>query len=519
MAITKTLIANGSKGHHKFTLNVTEARTSGNSSFNDYSFILAPIQTGWDWYDHGGGISYEIRFTEKIVNKETNEITTNELYKTTGTIPAYNGSSTVVLASGSNIEIEHESDGTKTIEISFNVIDNTGANYTCGNASANGTMELTDLHTSPDLSLSNVTESNTNLSGVSGTTFVTYLSKKVFTVGYTLYDNATTKSIKIYDKVGNELTATITLGASSATIQVDFSKQNIPTNAITNNKTSFSIELTDSMDGKTILTTQDYSVIPYFLPNLITTSSSVKRNGQTTGKALLNLLGSFYNSSVGSKTNSISLSFKYWQSGRTEPSTYNSIPSNANTGTGNNINISKWKIAISGTEVTNINKSYTYKFKIKAIDSFGNTSEIELTCSKGEWLMAKFKDRIDFKKITIGSKDIVESGETATTKYIKYYDGTMICTGKATTGILTWEQDASIWHSRNHTLPDFSQEFIEPPIVVKSIESMNISARSIWISGNSVPTTKNPGTYNLATYWGASDTTCTISYIAVGKWK
>jgi len=504
MAITKTLIANGSKGHHKFTLNVTEATTNGNSSIMDYSFILAPIQTGWDWYDHGGGISYEIKIGDKTF---------------TGTIPAYNGSSTVVLASGSNIEIEHESDGTKTIEISFKVVDNTGATYTCGNASASGTMELTDLHTSPDLTLSSITENNANLSGVAGTTFVTYLSKKKFTVGYTLYDNATAKSIKIYDKVGNELTATITLGTSSATIEVDFSKQNIPANAITNNTTSFSIELTDSMNGKTIITTQDYSVIPYFLPNLVTTSSSVKRNGQTTGKALLNLLGSFYNSSVGSKTNSISLSFKYWQSGETEPSTYNSIPSNANTGTSNNINISKWKIASSGTEVTNINKSYTYKFKIKAVDTFGNTSEIELTCSKGEWLMAKFKDRIDFKKITIGSKDIVESGETDTTKYIKYYDGTMICTGKATTDILTWEQDASIWHSRNHTLPDFPQEFIEPPIVVKSIESMNISARSIWISGNSAPTTKNPGTYNLATYWNASNTTCTVSYIAVGKWK
>lgn len=406
MAITKTLIANGSKGHHKFTLNVTETGTSGNSSFNDYSFILAPIQKGWDWADWKDKISYEIKFTEKVVNEETNQITINELYKATGTIPAYNGSSTVILSSGSDIEIEHESDGTKTIDISFKVTDNTGATYTCGNASASGAMELTDLHTSPDLSLSSITENNANLSGVSGTTFVTYLSKKKFTVGYTLYDNATAKSIKIYDKVGNELSATITLGTSSATIEVDFSKQNIPANAIANNTTSFSIELTDSMNGKTIITTQDYTVVPYFLPNLITTSSSVKRNGQTTGKALLNLLGSFYNSKIGSKSNSISLSFKYWQSGGTEPSTYNTIPSNVNTGTGNNVSISKWKIAISEKEITNVNKSYTYKFKIKAVDTFGNSSEIELTCSKGEWLIARFKDRVDFKKITQGGKAV-----------------------------------------------------------------------------------------------------------------
>lgn len=524
MAITKTITANGynsvaKASRHKFSLRVTEDTTSGNSSLMDYSFILAPIQTGWDWADWGDKISYEIKFTEKVVNEETKEITTNELYKKTGTMPAYNGSSTVILASGSDIEIPHNSDGTKTIDISFKVTDTTGQSYTCGNASASGSMELTDLHTSPDLSLSSITENNTNLTGVDGTTFVTYLSKKIFTVGYTLYDDATVKSIKIYDRVGNELTATITIGMDSATIEVDFSKQNLPSNAIVNNITSFSIELTDSMNGMTSLTTVDYTVIPYFLPNLITTSSSVKRNGQTTGKALLNLLGSFYNADIGSLSNWVILSFKYWKTGTEEPNTYYEIPTDGYSITENAIKASKWKIAIDEEEITDVDKSYAYKFKIKAIDSFGNTSEIELTCSKGEWLMAKFKDKIDFKRITIGSKDIVESGETENTTYTKYYDGRMICTGKVTTDILTWGQDSIIWHSRNHTLPDFPVEFIEPPHVVKDIESMNISARSIWISGNSAPTTKNPGTYNLATYWNASDTTCTVTYIAIGKWK
>ena len=147
MALNKTLIANGSKGHHKFILSVNEDTTSGNKSLMGHSFSLVPIQKGWDWADWGSKISYEIKFTENIVDSSTGETQTNELYKTTGTISKYDGDSTVILNSASGIEIEHDSDGTKTIDISFTVTDSTGQSYTCGNASASGSMELTTLHT------------------------------------------------------------------------------------------------------------------------------------------------------------------------------------------------------------------------------------------------------------------------------------------------------------------------------------------------------------------------------------
>lgn len=126
---TKTITANGSKGHHVFTLIVNEDSTNieTNKSSGTYTFQISPIQTGWNWSGWGNNISYSGSIGGTTFS---------------GTIPQYNGSSTITLSSGS-FEIEHNTDGNKTIAISFSVTDNTGANYTCGNASASGEMTLT----------------------------------------------------------------------------------------------------------------------------------------------------------------------------------------------------------------------------------------------------------------------------------------------------------------------------------------------------------------------------------------
>ena len=126
------IYANGAKGHHKFTLDVTETATSieNNTSTLSYTFKLSPVQKGWDWSGWGSKISYSIDINGT---------------KYTGTIPSYDGSSTVTLKSGKDIPIEHSSDGTKTINISFSVSDGAGQSYTCGNASQSGTMALTTI--------------------------------------------------------------------------------------------------------------------------------------------------------------------------------------------------------------------------------------------------------------------------------------------------------------------------------------------------------------------------------------
>ena len=143
-----SITANGSKGHHKFTLTVTQAsqNVANNTSTISFSFQLAPIQSSWNWELWGDKVSYAITINGS---------------KYTGTIPNYDGYATVTLHSGS-FPVTHNSDGTKTISFSFSVTDTTGQTYTSGNASASGTLTLTTIPraTTPVLSSATVTMGN-----------------------------------------------------------------------------------------------------------------------------------------------------------------------------------------------------------------------------------------------------------------------------------------------------------------------------------------------------------------------
>lgn len=126
-----SISANGSKSHHKFTLNVTESSTStaNNTSSLNFSFVISPIQTSWNWEQWGANITYVVTINGT---------------KYTGSIPSYDGYSSVTLKTGT-LSVAHNDDGSKSISYSFSVTDTSGQTYTCGNASASGTMALTTI--------------------------------------------------------------------------------------------------------------------------------------------------------------------------------------------------------------------------------------------------------------------------------------------------------------------------------------------------------------------------------------
>lgn len=126
-----SISANGSNGHHKFTLSVVENSTStaNNTSSVSFSFVLSPIQTTWNWEQWGANITYTV-----TVNGT----------KYTGSIANYDGYSSVTLKSGT-FNVTHDTDGSKSISYSFTVSDTSGQSYTCGNASASGTLALTKI--------------------------------------------------------------------------------------------------------------------------------------------------------------------------------------------------------------------------------------------------------------------------------------------------------------------------------------------------------------------------------------
>lgn len=126
-----SITANGSNGHHKFTLTVTENSTSStnNTSSVSFSFVIAPIQTSWNWEQWGANITYTV-----TVNGT----------QYTGSIANYDGYSSVTLKSGS-LTVGHNTDGSKSISYSFSVSDTSGQSYTCGNASGSDSMALTNI--------------------------------------------------------------------------------------------------------------------------------------------------------------------------------------------------------------------------------------------------------------------------------------------------------------------------------------------------------------------------------------
>ena len=144
-----SISANGSKNHHKFTLNVTnkleDTSVKDNASTVSFSFVLSSLGGGYNWEQWGANITYTI--------------TINGV-KYTGSIANYDGYSDVTLKSGS-FAVGHNSDGNKTISFSFSVSDTSGQSYTCGNASASGTMALATIPrylSINSLTISNITE-------------------------------------------------------------------------------------------------------------------------------------------------------------------------------------------------------------------------------------------------------------------------------------------------------------------------------------------------------------------------
>lgn len=379
MAITKTITANGSKRHHKFTLRVSEDTTSGNSSFLSFSFNLAPIQTGWDWDDWGNRISYTISIGDNTYN---------------GTIPSYNGSSTITLKSESNIEIPHNSDGTKTINISFSVTDTTGANYTCGNASSSSTLTLSVLHKAPEITAVNVIENNTQLTGlsVSNNTIVQYLSNKTFTVSAT-YDDATTAECSIYHN-------NILIGTSSTNeVNVDFGNIGELVTSGTNS-VGLTVAITDNKGGYSTRIF-NFDVIKYTRPIIEKTSTTIKRKTGggtvlTDNKVLLNFVGTCYkgNDIIGNN-NTPKVEYKIWNT--SEPN-YTMLTTE---------NIAN--ITINNYEISDILYTNVYNYKIKITDTFTKTeTTINLKVGKvptGVSVWAEYKDRVDFLNLTIKNND------------------------------------------------------------------------------------------------------------------
>ena len=128
-----SISSNGSKGHHKFTLSVTDSLNDNsirdNASTVSFNFVISSLGGGWNWEHWGSNITYVVTINGQNF---------------TGTIPNYDGYSDALIRTGS-LPVAHNADGNKSISFSFSVTDTSGQTYTCGNASASGSMALNTI--------------------------------------------------------------------------------------------------------------------------------------------------------------------------------------------------------------------------------------------------------------------------------------------------------------------------------------------------------------------------------------
>ena len=133
MAIqTRSLVGDGAKGHHRFTLYVTEEwyDIATNKSYITWRLVLSPISNGWDWYYSGQvPVTYIVRVAGNRYD---------------GKVMNYNGLDTLEIGNGS-LYVVHDPDGTKkNIDLSIDVW-SLDIYYLPGSVNVSETMDLTPI--------------------------------------------------------------------------------------------------------------------------------------------------------------------------------------------------------------------------------------------------------------------------------------------------------------------------------------------------------------------------------------
>ena len=304
-----------------------------------------------------------------------------------------------------------------TITISSSM---SSSNFTPSSCSASGTMQLTVLHLDPVINTATIVETNSVLTALSvpDTTIVRYLSKKTITLNVTTYDSAT-PTYRLRHLNSDYALPSSSTYQSSNVFNTDYTTHDV---VIGDGKANLIQDIKDSLNGTATDwvyvsingTAQKPNGIPYAKPTIERANTSIKRKsgGGTTltdNKAVLNLKATFYKSNdvIGNNNNIQQIGYKIWLQSASEPSSYTTLTPT----------ISGSNITISNLEISNMVYTKVYNYKIILKDRFGYQDIVEGSLPTGESTWTEYKDRVDFKEITIGqSKKLSLLGQSIRVK-------------------------------------------------------------------------------------------------------
>lgn len=187
-------------------------------------------------------------------------------------------------------------------------------------------------------------------------------------------------------------------------------------------------------------------------------------------------------------------------------------------------NWSNWTTIANMTLVTvNLDNLYEWTVKVRIKDRLSDYIEYFATIGKGIPIMFIDTDKrsVGFngfptgtETVEINGSPIVESGSNSNGNYVKYYDGTMICTKKVSFNHTFTEPWGALFTTSLIDLGDYAEPFLEVPTVNASI----MSNYSCFIQRIGDYSKTKVGT----TYLARPVNTNALGYIAIiaiGKWK
>lgn len=114
---------------------------------------------------------------------------------------------------------------------------------------------------------------------------------------------------------------------------------------------------------------------------------------------------------------------------------------------------------------------------------------------------------------------IVESGSNENGNWIKFNDGTMICTRSIEKQIPCTATWGSLFYGFDSDAYNFAQEFITPPLLY--LFAYQRLSSSFWLSNyyNTIITTTGFYNYAIMRPTSADNVALTLNILAVGDWK
>lgn len=115
--------------------------------------------------------------------------------------------------------------------------------------------------------------------------------------------------------------------------------------------------------------------------------------------------------------------------------------------------------------------------------------------------------------------NIIESGSNANGEWIKYADGTLICTRSIEKQIPCTATWGSLFYGYDSDVYNFAQEFITPPLLY--LFAYQRLSSSFWLSNyyNTVITTTGFHNYAIMRPTSAENVAYTLNVLAIGRWK